>query len=65
MSKGFTWLRHDSKLIECDHLFDGRNIEEIYLPEVEQLIQDMIGAKRVVAWNGVTRRKMPYHQDGK
>ena len=62
--QGFTFIQHHSKIADSDRLFNDRNIEEIYLPEIVQLVLDVTGAKRVVVWNGVTRRKLPVHQDG-
>lgn len=61
--QGFTYVKHKSNIIGTDQLFEGRNIDEVYLPEVEQLMKEVTGAREVVVWNGVTRRKLPAHQD--
>ncbi|KAF2166411.1 hypothetical protein M409DRAFT_23051 [Zasmidium cellare ATCC 36951] len=61
--QGFTYLRHKSKIIGSDQLFEGRNLDDIYLPEVERLMREVTGAKEVIVWSGVVRRKLPTHQE--
>lgn len=68
--QGFTWIHHKSQIATAENasngrFFEGSNIEDLYLPELERLIENVTGCKKAVAWNGVTRRKLPIHQDGK
>ncbi|KDN70976.1 hypothetical protein CSUB01_11704 [Colletotrichum sublineola] len=50
---GFQWFRHASSLKDFD---DERLIKEVYYPETEKLLQDLLGVMRVVAANHVVRR---------
>lgn len=63
--QGFTWLKHHSKIVGSDDFFDGNNIEDIYFQEVSDMMKEVTGAKKVLVWSGVTRRKLPVHQDSK
>ncbi|KAF2172720.1 hypothetical protein M409DRAFT_16682 [Zasmidium cellare ATCC 36951] len=45
--QGFTWLTHKSALAG-DEWFQGRNIEDVYAPEMIKLICEVTGAKRAV-----------------
>lgn len=60
---GFTYINHRSALSDCDQWFTGQNIEEIYLPEVEELVCRITGAKRAVVNNVAFRRKLTEMQD--
>ncbi|KAK4500146.1 hypothetical protein PRZ48_008332 [Zasmidium cellare] len=61
--QGFTYLKHKTKITGPDHLCEGRNVDDIYLPEIEQFMKEVTGAKEVIAWSGVVRRKLATHQD--
>ena len=45
--QGFTYVKHKSALDEGDWL-EGNNVEETYVPEVEELVKQVTGAKKVV-----------------
>ncbi|EME83006.1 uncharacterized protein MYCFIDRAFT_196406 [Pseudocercospora fijiensis CIRAD86] len=67
--QGFTWIHHKSQIATSENacngkFFEGSNIEDLYLPELERLIENVTGCKKAVVWNGVTRRKLPVRQDG-
>lgn len=60
--QGFTYLKHKFKTAGPDQL-EGSNVHDIYLPEIEQFMKEVTGAKEVIAWSGVVRSKLPTHQD--
>lgn len=45
--QGFTYVKHQSALSEDDWLV-GDNVEQMYVPEVEELVRQVTGAKKVV-----------------
>lgn len=53
---GFTVVQHESSL-SGDAWFEGSNLEDVYLPEVEKLVKDLTGCKSVVCDNAAFRRK--------
>ena len=55
--QGFTYIAHESALAKSDGWYEGQNVEEIYLPEVEALICKVTGAKRAVVNNVAFRRR--------
>jgi hypothetical protein len=59
-SHGFGVVKHRSALIDKLHGEDGEladhAIKELYYPEIEQLVKDTIGAKRVIVMNAAIRQ---------
>lgn len=59
-SHGFGVVKHHSAFIDKLHSSDGelpdQAIEQMYYPEMEQLVKDTIGAKRVVIMNSSVRQ---------
>lgn len=45
--QGFTYVKSPSSLKEEDWL-EGTNVEETYVPEVEELVRQVTGAKKVI-----------------
>lgn len=45
--QGFTYVKHRSAL-DTDDWLEGSNVEEKYVPEVEELVRKVTGAKTVV-----------------
>lgn len=45
--QGFTYVKHRSAL-DADEWLTGNNVEEKYVPEVEELVRQVTGAKKVV-----------------
>lgn len=45
--QGFTYVKHKSSL-DTDDWLVGTNVEEKYVPEVEELVRQVTGAKKVV-----------------
>lgn len=45
--QGFTYVKHKSSLGPDDWL-EGSNVEEKYVPEVEELVRQVTGAKKVI-----------------
>jgi hypothetical protein len=60
--QGFTYLEHSSALSGEDW-FVGTNIEEIYVPEIIQLICTVTGAKRAVVDSMQIRRRAANAQE--
>lgn len=52
--QGFTYVEHTSAL-SGNEFFEGKNIEEVYGPEVCELVKNVTGAKRAII-DGVTLR---------
>ena len=52
--QGFTYINHTSAL-SGDQYFEGRNVEEVYGPEVCELLKAVTGAKRAIV-DGATLR---------
>ncbi|CCF33818.1 hypothetical protein CH063_05929 [Colletotrichum higginsianum] len=50
---GFQWFHHASSFKDFD---DERLIKEVYYPETEELLRDLLGVKRVIAANHMVRR---------
>lgn len=61
--QGFTYVKHQSALGEEDWLV-GHNVEEKYVPEVEELVRQVTGAKRVVVNHlGIRKRLSANNND--
>lgn len=56
--QGFAYTRHRSVLQDSDQFFTGQNVEDIYIPEVCDLICKMTGAKKAIVNNCAFRRKI-------
>jgi hypothetical protein len=57
--QGFTFVTHQSVLRTAEEFLAGHNAEEIYVPEVIELVKHVTGAKRAVAHNVTFRRRQP------
>ena len=55
--QGFTYVNHESALAQLEGWYEGKNVEEVYLPEVEALVCEVTGAKRAVVNNVAFRRR--------
>ena len=60
--QGFTYINHRSALSDSDEWFTGKNVEETYIPETEDLICKLTGAKRAVVNNVAFRHKLTDQQ---
>jgi hypothetical protein len=61
--QGFTYVKHQSCLGEDDWLA-GHNVEEKYVPEVEELVKQITGAKRVIVNHlGIRKRLSEKNND--
>ncbi|CRG92820.1 hypothetical protein PISL3812_09890 [Talaromyces islandicus] len=60
--QGFTYLEHSSTLSGGDW-FAGSNIEEIYIPEIIELICNITGAKRAVVDSVQIRRRVANEEE--
>lgn len=56
--QGFAYIQHRSALQGPDSFLLGRNIEDIYIPEVCDLICRMTGAKKAIVNNCAIRHKL-------
>jgi len=56
--QGFTYIEHRSALSDSDQWTTGQDVEERYIPEVEELICRITGAKRAVVNNVAFRQKL-------
>lgn len=56
--QGFAYLQHHSALSGSDQYFSGQNIEDIYLPEVCDLVCKATGAKSAIVNNCAFRYKL-------
>lgn len=56
--QGFTYLNHRSALQNSDQWFSGLNVEDIYLPELCDLICKITGAQTAVVNNVAFRRRL-------
>ena len=61
--QGFAYVEHRSVLSTAEQWADSKRVEEVYLPEVEELICKLTGAKRAVANNVAIRRKLATEND--
>ena len=59
---GFTVVNHKSALSD-DRWFSEADVEDIYLPEVEQIIKEVTGASKAVIVNASFRRKAAVERD--
>lgn len=63
--QGFTYVKHRSALSEDDWLV-GTNVEEKYVPEVEDLVRQVTGAKTVIVNHlGIRKRLSNNNNDPK
>ncbi|KAF2645234.1 hypothetical protein P280DRAFT_531225 [Massarina eburnea CBS 473.64] len=63
--QGFTYVKHQSAL-DVDEWLHGENPEEAYVKEVEELVQQVTGAKKVVVNHlGIRKRLAANNQDPK
>lgn len=63
--QGFTYVKHKSVLDEGDWL-EGNNVEEKYVPEVEELVRQVTGAKKVLVNHlGIRKRLSNNNNDPK
>jgi hypothetical protein len=61
--QGFTYVKHQSAL-GVDEWLEGNNVEEIYIPEVEDLVRQVTGAKKVVVNHlGIRKRLTAKNND--
>jgi GA4 desaturase len=56
--QGFAFINHMSKLAETGAWFDGNNIEEIYFPEVIDLVCHVTGAKKAAILDSAFRHRL-------
>ena len=61
--QGFAFINHKSALHASKEWFSGQNVEDVYLPEVCQLICDVTGAKRAIVNNVAFRRRLADEQN--
>lgn len=55
--QGFSYIKHRSIITEEDEWFTGQNVEEKYIPETEELVLKITGARKaVVSQIGFRRR---------
>jgi hypothetical protein len=54
--QGFVLLRHETQVVD---LSDGAEVESVYYPEMEQLVQDATGAERVLVFDHTIRSAAP------
>lgn len=59
--QGFAYLKHQSALAS-EEWFTGRNVEDVYIPEVCDLVCEMTGAKRAIVNNVAFRRRLADNQ---
>ncbi len=57
-AQGFAYIKHRSALLDADQWYTGKRVEEVYLPEMEELVCKVTGANRAVVNNVVFRRKL-------
>lgn len=61
--QGFTYVKHKSALDE-DAWLTGDNVEQVYVPEVEELVRQVTGAKKVVVNHlGIRKRLAEKNSD--
>jgi hypothetical protein len=56
--QGFTYVKHRSALSDSGTWFEGKEVERLYIPEVEKLICEVTGAKTAVVANVAIRRRL-------
>jgi GA4 desaturase len=61
--QGFTYINHRSALNNSDQRFTEEDVRKTFIPEVEDLICKVTGAKRAVANNIAFRRKLATEQE--
>ncbi|KAK3699029.1 hypothetical protein LTR37_016633 [Vermiconidia calcicola] len=61
--QGFTYVKHRSAL-DADEWLMGNNVEETYVPEVQELVRQVTGAKKVVVNHlGIRKRLAANNND--
>ncbi|CAK1363211.1 hypothetical protein CB0940_04683 [Cercospora beticola] len=61
-TQGFTYIKHASSLT-ADEVFEGRNVEDVLVPETIDMMLKLTGAKHGVAHNVGFRRKSAAKQE--
>lgn len=61
--QGFTYIKHHSSICDGMRVISDRNAEEIYLPEVEELICKTTGASNAVIINSGIRSGLADNQN--
>ena len=56
--QGFTYIKHRSKLQDSDQWFAGQNVEDVYFPEICDLVCEVTGAKRAIVNYSAFRRRL-------
>jgi hypothetical protein len=56
--QGFAYVNHTSKLAEKGDWFEGNNVEDIYFPEVIDLLCNATGAKHAAIVDCAFRRRL-------
>lgn len=61
--QGFTYVQHKS-VLDAEEWLTGNNVEEKYVPEVEELVRQVTGAKKVVVNHlGIRKRLSEKNND--
>lgn len=60
--QGFTLIKHRSALHNSDRWFTGQDFEEVYMPEVCDLVCKVTGAKKAIINNCAFRRRLADEQ---
>jgi GA4 desaturase len=61
--QGFTYVKHKS-VLDTDDWLEGNNVEEKYVPEVEELVKQVTGAKKVIVNHlGIRKRLAANNND--
>lgn len=61
-TQGFAYVDHHSALDDSDRWFIGQDFEEIYMPEVRDLVCKVTGAKKAIIINCAFRRRLADEQ---
>ncbi|KXT11118.1 hypothetical protein AC579_641 [Pseudocercospora musae] len=60
-NQGFTYIKHKSSL-DYDHFLTGSNVEDVYVPELESLVKEVTGCRKVVVYCVAFRRRLATEQ---
>ncbi|KXS94001.1 hypothetical protein AC578_3105 [Pseudocercospora eumusae] len=60
-NQGFTYIKHKSSL-DYDSFLTGSNVEDIYVPELESLVKEVTGCRKVVVYDVAFRRRLAKEQ---
>lgn len=61
-AQGFAYVKHRSALSNSDRWFVGQDFEDIYMPEICDLVCEVTGAKKAIINNCAFRRKLADEQ---